>query len=121
MTVSVIDKEKVFTYVDFFSNLIEPLIDTYLVTLVAITQICGKNLVLKHSKLVKELHNCIKVLHVKGIAPNPISCVVEIIETAVFRYVQMELLVNQLLINIIPLHFLSLDQRVVVVVVQKHK
>lgn len=92
MTVVVKNKEKTFEMVNFFSNLIMPLIDTYLVTLVAIRQICGKNLVLKHSKLVKQLHNCIKVLHMEQIVTNPISCVVEIIETAVFRYAQLGLL-----------------------------
>ena len=47
----------------FFSDLIRPLVDTYLITLSAIEQICGKNLVLKEKKLIKELHVCIKRLY----------------------------------------------------------
>lgn len=92
MTVVVKNKDKMHAFVDFFSKLILPLIETYLVTLTAIQQICGKNLILKHRKLVQELHNCIKVLHVNQVLSNPISCVVEIIETAVFRFVQLSFL-----------------------------
>lgn len=62
-TVRVKNKEKAFAFIDFFSNLIHPLIDTYLVTLAAIEQICGKNLVLKQKSFVKELHICIKHLY----------------------------------------------------------
>ena len=64
MTVVVKNKEVMNAFVDFFSKLILPLIETYMVTLAAIQQICGRNLVLKHRNLVQELHKCIKVLHV---------------------------------------------------------
>ena len=46
-SVGIANKEQSFVLIDFFSNLINPLIDTYLVTLACIEQICGKNLVLK--------------------------------------------------------------------------
>ena len=62
-TVTVTNKERTFTFLEFFSNLIHPLIDTYLVTLMTLSEICGKNLVLKNKKLFKEIHVCIKRLY----------------------------------------------------------
>ena len=68
---------------DFFSNLIYPLVDTYLVTLAAIEQICGKNLVLKQKKFVEELHACIKRLYSEKVLNHLHSCLNEIIDTAI--------------------------------------
>merc|ERR1712210_440208 len=62
-SVIVVDKEGAIQLLDFFSNLIHPLIDTYLVTLIALSEMCGKNLVIKNKKLKKELHTCFKILH----------------------------------------------------------
>ena len=59
---------------DFFSNLIAPLIDTYLVTLSTIEQICGKNLILKERKLIKEVHVCIKKLYSMQVVSDLVSC-----------------------------------------------
>jgi len=75
--------------VDFFSNLIVPLVDTYFVTLMAIEQICGKNLVLKQKKFVHELHVCIKRLYQDKVLNHLHSCLNDIIETAVERFEQM--------------------------------
>ena len=61
--VTVVNKERTVLILGFFSDLIRPLVDTYLITLSAIEQICGKNLVLKEKKLIKELHVCIKRLY----------------------------------------------------------
>ena len=58
-----VNKERTVQILGFFSDLIRPLVDTYLITLSAIEQICGKNLVLKEKKLIKELHVCIKRLY----------------------------------------------------------
>ena len=74
---------------DFFSNLIHPLVDTYFVTLITIDQICGKNLVLSKKKFITELHNCIKGLYSTGVLIHLHSCLNEIIETAVERFGQM--------------------------------
>ena len=57
------DKERAYQTLEFFSNLIMPLIDTYLITLETIWLICGKNLVLKEKKLIKEIHVCLKRLY----------------------------------------------------------
>jgi len=59
---------------DFFSNLIAPLIDTYLVTLSTIEHICGKNLILKERKLIKEVHVCIKRLYSMQVVSDLHSC-----------------------------------------------
>lgn len=83
------NKDQTFTLLDFFSNLIHPLVDTYLVTLTAIDQICGKNLVLSKKKFVTELHNCIKALFSTKVLTHLHSCLNEIIETAIERFSQM--------------------------------
>jgi hypothetical protein len=91
-TVKITNKEKYLTMMNFFSNLILPLIDTYLITLTTIEQICGKNLVLKEKRLVKELHNGIKTLYSLGSIPMLHSCLQEIIKTAIERFGNMGLL-----------------------------
>ena len=48
---------------NFFSQTILPLIDTYLITLTTVEQLCGKNLTIKKKTLVKELHVGIKYLY----------------------------------------------------------
>lgn len=47
MTVRMVNQESSISLIDFFSNLVLPLIDTYVITLTAIEQLCGKNLVIK--------------------------------------------------------------------------
>lgn len=80
--VTVVNKERTVLILGFFSDLIRPLVDTYLITLSAIEQICGKNLVLKEKKLIKELHVCIKRLYTLKVIPHLVSCLKEIIATA---------------------------------------
>lgn len=87
--VRIANKEISIAFIDFFSNLINPLIDTYLVTLAAIEQICGKNLVLKQKSFVQELHSCIKQLYQDRVLPHLHSCLIETIETAIMRYEQL--------------------------------
>ena len=77
-----VNKERTVQILGFFSDLIRPLVDTYLITLSAIEQICGKNLVLKEKKLIKELHVCIKRLYSLQVIPHLVSCLKEIIATA---------------------------------------
>ena len=79
-------------FIDFFSKLIMPLIDTYLITLTAIEQICGKNLVIKQKTLVNELHVGIKSLYSQGNIPMLHSCLKETIKTAIERFHQMGVL-----------------------------
>ena len=79
-------------FIDFFSKLIVPLIDTYLITLTAVEQLCGKNLVIKQKTLVSELHVAIKSLYSQGSIPMLHSCLKETIKTAIERFGQMGLL-----------------------------
>jgi len=71
-----------------------PLIDTYLITLASVEQLCGKNLVLKQKTLVKELHLSMKYLYSQGCLPMLHSCIKETILTALSRFVEMGLLEN---------------------------
>ena len=87
--VSIANKKRAFTLLEFFGNLIHPLIDTYLITLTAIAEMCGKNLVLKNKKLIKEIHVCIKRLHQLKVIPYLHSCLKEIITTALDRFEQI--------------------------------
>jgi len=60
-----------------------------MVTLSTIEQICGKNLVLKEKKLIKEIHVCIKRLYSLQVIPDLHSCLQEIISNAISRFEQM--------------------------------
>ena len=91
-TVRLAKTESSKTLIDFFSRLILPLIDTYLISLTAIEQLCGKNLVIKQKTLVKELHVGIKHLYTQGCLPMLHSCLKETILTALTRFSQMGLL-----------------------------
>ena len=50
---------------------------------------CGKNLVLKNKKLIKEIHVCIKRLNQLHVIPYLHSCLKEIIATSLERFEQM--------------------------------
>ena len=84
--VSIANKQRAITLLEFFGNLIHPLIDTYLITLTTIAEMCGKNLVLKNKKLIKEIHVCIKRLNQLHVIPYLHSCLKEIIATSLERF-----------------------------------
>ena len=65
------------------------MLDSYYLTLLAIDEICGKNLVIKEKTLVKELHVGIKQLWSSQVIPCLHSCLQETISTALERYEQM--------------------------------
>ena len=68
-------------------KLVIPLIDTYLVVLIAIDYICGKNMVLNQKTLTKELHSAFKTLYTENeTIPYLSSCIKEIVKTAIERY-----------------------------------
>ncbi len=91
-TVRVANTPNSITLIDFFSKLVVPLIDTYLITLMMIDNLNGKNLVIKVKTLVKELHVGIKYLYSQGCIPMLHSCLKETIMTALSRFMQMGLL-----------------------------
>ena len=80
------------SFIEFFHKLILPLFDTYLITLITIEQLCGKNLVIKQKTLVKQLHIGFKSLYSQGNIPMLHSCLKETINTAIERFEQMKLL-----------------------------
>jgi len=64
-------------------------IDTYLITLTVLTEMCGKNYVVKFKKLTKEIHLCIKRLYQLQVITHLHSCLIETIQTALTRFEQM--------------------------------
>ena len=88
----IVNTEKSMALIEFFSQLVKPLIDSYSITLTAVEQLCGKNLVIKQKTLVKELHVGLKRLYAKGNIPTLHSCLKETIKSALERFEQMGLL-----------------------------
>jgi len=87
--ISVVNSESSLSTINFFKALVLPLIDTYLVVLLAIEQLCGKNIVLKQKNLIKELHLAFKTLYTDGHIPYLHSCLKEIITTAMERFEEL--------------------------------
>lgn len=64
-------------------------VDTYLLVLTTIDQICGKHVILKQKMLIFELHTSIKQLYSDGYLPHLHSCLDELLWTSILRYEQM--------------------------------
>lgn len=77
---------------DFFSQIMRSYIDTYYVVLVALEQMCGRQMILKVKKMVQELHQAIKMLYADGVVPDLHSCLKEIVNTAIDRFASLKLL-----------------------------
>lgn len=60
--------------------------DTYLVVLQTIEQLCGTHAIVKQKLLVKELHTALKHLYTDRVIPHLHSCLVEIVTTSILRY-----------------------------------
>lgn len=91
-TVRIVNQERSKTLIDFFSKLVLPLIDTYLITLMTIEQLCGKNLIIKQKTLVNSLHVGLKYMYSQRCIPMLHSCLKATIKSAIERYSQMGLL-----------------------------
>ena len=76
----------------FFQSMAQVYLDTYLIALMAIEQISGKNVIVKRKHLIRELHRCIKVLYSEYVVPHLHSCLDEILSTALSRFVEMGLI-----------------------------
>ena len=74
------------TLLDFFQQMAQPYLDSYLLVLLAIEQLCGKNIVVKVRNLVKELHSTAQDLYAEKIYPHLHSCLQEILFTALERF-----------------------------------
>jgi len=86
MKIWLVETESNIQIMNFFKALVLPLVDTYLIVLLAIERLCGKNTVLKQKKLVKELHIAFKTLYTDKHIPFLHSCLKEIISTAIERF-----------------------------------
>lgn len=79
------------------AHLIMPLIDTYIVVLLTIDAICGKNIVVNQKTLVKELHTTFKTLYTEDkLIPYLASCIKDISKTAISRFTDMGLVQAQM-------------------------
>ena len=73
-----------------FFKMCQVFMDTYLLVLMTLEQICGKHIIIKQKMLILELHQSIKHLYTDKILPNLHSCLDEILQTAILRYEQMD-------------------------------
>jgi hypothetical protein len=87
--VTIVDTDKARKTLKFFKELIHSLVDTYLLTLLAIEQINGKPMVLPIRKLIRELHATAKDLYTEGQLPDLHSCLMEVIQTSLRRFEKM--------------------------------
>ena len=71
------------TLISFFAKLVQPLYDTYLITLSTFEQLCGKKNVIRQKTIVKEIHEGIKNLYAENCIPTLHSCVKETIKSAI--------------------------------------
>lgn len=78
---------------NYFAQMSHCFIDTYLVVLLALEDICEANHVINETKLVNELHMTILHMYNDNIIKELPSCLKQIIETALRRFHVMELVV----------------------------
>ena len=71
---------------DFFVQLTQSLLDTYMIMLLTIEHFCGKPIVIPIRKLIKELHASIKELYTEKVLPHLHSCLKEILRTSIRRF-----------------------------------
>lgn len=84
------------SFLNFGMQLVIPLIDTYIVALLVVDHICGKNLVLNQKTLIREMHEAFKILYINDrIIPYLSSCIEEIIQTAIERFTECGILQSQ--------------------------
>ena len=76
---------------DFFHQMAQAFLDSYLCVLLAIDQICGKHILVKRKNLVRELHTAVKELYSDKVIPHLHSCLDEILSTSLSRFEQMQL------------------------------
>lgn len=93
-TVVLNNNEVAESYISFFTQITGPIIDAYLVVMLTLEELCGKQIVIKKHKLVKELHSAIKNLFTDGVIPQLHSCLSDILKTAWYRFEQMGLLLS---------------------------
>jgi len=84
-----IKNDNAFTLLNFFSQMIQSYLDTYIIVLLTIETMSGKHLTLKKKQLISELHQAIKNLYQENVIPDLHACLIEVIKTAMDRFAQM--------------------------------
>ena len=97
--VSISKKDKSSRMLRFFLSLNQPLVDTYYCVLLTIEHICGKPIVLRLNKLVKELHASIKELYTEETLQYLHSCLMDIIRTSLRRFEDMGLITQRAFVD----------------------
>lgn len=77
----------------YFNHLCHFAVDSYLIVLIALEDICEKNLVIGEQKLIHELHVMTIDLYNENLIKQLPSCLKELIGTALWRFNAMELAV----------------------------
>ena len=75
---------------EFFVQLTEGLLDTYLIVLLSVEQLCGRPMVIPFKELVTEMHASMKDLHHEDVIPHLHSCLTEVIRTSFSRFEQLK-------------------------------
>lgn len=83
-------KENCFSLINHFGSMGQSMVDTYLIVLIAVQEMCNNNFVVIKDNLVGELHNEIKYMHSLGLLQQLQSCNKETIGTALDRFVKLK-------------------------------
>jgi hypothetical protein len=101
--IKLFDQEKIFTLkgdiiepnkskrgkLNFFINLMQAIVDSYLVVVSTIYELASQQIVLEQSKLVNELHICVQEIFKRGGIKFMSSCLFEILNRAFARFSEM--------------------------------
>lgn len=71
------------------------MMDTYMIVLMAVAEICNGNYEILEENLINELHKTIITMHGQSLVVNLQSCLKETIGTALARFVSMDLLTSK--------------------------
>lgn len=74
---------------ELLSQMCQVFVDTYLMVLLMLEQICGKRIIVKQKLMVNELHTALKNLYTDKVLPHLHSCLDEILWTSILRFEEM--------------------------------
>ena len=78
-----------FSYVTFFSDACDDLLNTYLVTNIALYAICEDNMNIREENLINELHLGIKQMFMEGMLDSLQSCLKVTIKNAIHSFIKL--------------------------------
>ena len=85
--------------VSFLNELSAPILDTYLVCLLAIESVIQGNMVIKEKNLIESLHFAIIYMYEENMIPSLQSCLQVTIKTAMHRFAELEMCTLQTYLN----------------------